>query len=100
MIIKITHVNNFCRVFELPEEKDYSSAYCFAGGIPTAFMMVDWFIPVPVGKYKEITEEDWIEIQERLRKFISDKCYYNPNKRYIVVTGFGITFEVGKQFHE
>ena len=45
MKYKVDGWNNFCRIFELPET--YPKEYCFGGGHPVSFQMVDWFNPVP-----------------------------------------------------
>ena len=41
---EITGKNNFCRVFELPNE--YPKGFCFGGGHQVLFLIVDWFNPV------------------------------------------------------
>ena len=40
--------NNFCRVFMLPEK--YCNDFCFNGGHPTNFQMIDWFCPTDMGQ--------------------------------------------------
>lgn len=75
--------NNFCRVFELPDQ--YSSEFCFGGGIPHVFTMVDWFNPVPI-QTKEITYE---ELYNFLVPFLKIKIWYNINKKYLILCDFG-----------
>ena len=48
--------NNFCRVFEMPLE--FSNDYCFNGGHPTNFQMVDWFYPTEVDQ-AAVNKEIW-----------------------------------------
>lgn len=102
--------NNFCRVFELPTE--FSSDFCFGGGVPTNFQMVDWFNPVPdidrpavskkvwtekVGgiKIKEVVHE---ELFNTLTVFLKKKSYVNmkPNRKYLVICDFGMCFTFSK----
>jgi len=97
--------NNFCRVFELPEK--FSSEFCFGSGIPTTFMMVDWFNPVPDIPQPAISKEEWEakglsstetlvdyeSIRFPLEEFLKRKRYVKPGRRYLVLTEFGLTFE-------
>jgi len=110
MKYKVTGFNNFCRVFEvpIPLPKDY----CFGGGIPTMFKMVDWFYPVidlpqwaiSEKKYNELVENGDIkpegndvtiesdELQSDLIKFISQKVYAIEGRAYIVLCNFEFAF--------
>ena len=108
-IYKVDSWNNFCRVFKCP--KIYSSDFCYTGGIPTTFMMVDWFNPVS-HKYlftPGISKEDWIKrykvtredlqvdvnadvLEEQLIQFIENKNYIKPYNKYIIICDFGFTF--------
>lgn len=111
----VTGFNNFCRVFELP--KKFSKDYCFGGGIPTEFKMVDWFNPVTglpqwgisEDKYNELLksgeisgaenhtkEVDSEELQKVLTEFLCNKNYVNHGSQYIVVCNFGFAFMFGK----
>jgi len=96
--------NNFCRVFELP--KEFSSDFCFGGGIPTNFNMVDWFNPVPDIGQPAVSKEVWrsevgeIEVKEishdELRSFLVPwlrmKNYIKTGKTYLVICDFGASF--------
>lgn len=102
--------NNFCRVFELPTR--YPTGYCFNGGKPSSFLMVDWFNPVPDIRQSAITKEqyekaikegapvyrtaeiDSDELQEFLSPFISGKNYIKKDSEYLVICEFGFTFIV------
>lgn len=95
--------NNFCRVFELPEK--YPNDYCFGGGHPVNFQMVDWFQPVAgignpavskevwrenVGKI-EIKKVSLDELQESLVPWLMEKQYVKPGRDYLVLCDFGAT---------
>ena len=56
---KVDGWNNFCRVFEAPD--NYSGSYCSGGGIATNFQMVDWFNPVENICNPAVSKEVWIE---------------------------------------
>jgi hypothetical protein len=107
MKYKVDMWNDFCRVFELPEK--FSNEYCFGGGIQTTFLMVDWFCPVGMGQTR-VTKEFWekevgpIEIREiedkwlieELQPFLQKKRYTKPDRKYLVITDFGMTFLFSK----
>lgn len=96
--------NNFCMVFELPE--DYPSEFCFGGGHPVTFQLVDWFNPVQdvsmAGVSKEVWEAevgpieplevDTDELGESLVDFIQGKQYVKPGREYLVKCNFGAAF--------
>ena len=93
--------NNFCRVFMLPES--YPKGFCFGGGRPVNFQMVDWFYPVPdvhqsgvskkVWKEKfgsiESKEIDLKELEGTLIPFLKKKQYMVPGRKYLVLYNFG-----------
>jgi len=100
MNYKIDGWNNFCRVFELPEL--YPSGFCFGGGHPVSFQMVDWFNPVPGIGQPAVSKEVWrkevgdIEITEishdELQEsfvWLLEKNYVKPGKDYLVLCDFG-----------
>ena len=104
MKYKVDGWNNFCRVFELPDK--FQSGYCFGGGIPTNFQMVDWFCPV-IGlgqytvskeKYAELgyeieeVEIDYFDEATAIVEFLSQKNYVKKDKTYLVLTNFGMSF--------
>ena len=86
MKYKVDNETNFCRVFKLPE--NYPSQFCFGGGIPVEFKMVDWFNPVRRDK-DEISLE---ELQENLIPFLKDKNYIEEKAIYLVLCDFGASF--------
>ena len=101
MKYKVDGWNNFCRVFELPES--YPKGFCFNGGHPTTFQMVDWFnpvcgLPVPtvskeVWKEKvgeiESQEVDIDDLEKSLVPWLQQKIYTKPNRQYLVIYDFG-----------
>lgn len=96
--------NNFCRVFELPER--FSSNFCFGGGIPTNFSMVDWFNPIPDVGQPTVSKEVWRErvgeipvkkiTHEELFSFLvpwlRQKAYIKPHRKYLIICDFGACF--------
>ena len=93
--------NNFCRVFEIPNS--FPNKYCFGGGHPVNFQMVDWFNPVEglgtpgvskkvwrekVGEIKTVkTTED--ELRKDIIEFLMKKRYVKPRREYLVLCDFG-----------
>lgn len=104
MKYKVDGWNNFCRVFELPAQ--FSSEFCFGGGIPTTFQMIDWFNPVPDLGQPAVSKEVWkkkvgdIETKEIghdelgsfLIPWLKMKHYIKQGKDYIVICDFGACF--------
>ena len=88
MHYQVTQQTNFCRVFELPAE--FPEGYCFQGGHPIVFLMVDWFHPVQMGS-SILKEVDMDELAESLLPFIKEKNYVKPGKNYLLVCDFGGT---------
>lgn len=96
--------NNFCRVFELPEE--YPKGYCFQGGRDVVFKMVDWFNPVNGIEMAACSKDIWVEkvgmvnltpvdgdeLSAKLTVFLKGKKYYNSSKKYLVMCDFGFSF--------
>ncbi len=101
--------NNFCRVFELPE--NYPQDFCFDGGLPVNFQMVDWFDPVQGVGRAVVTKEVWeetigaIEVEEVngdelaaiLIPFLQRKQYVKPKRVYIILCEFGAVFLFSKE---
>lgn len=93
---KVTKLNNFCRVFELPLV--FSGEFCFGGPIPTTFYMVDWFNPVfpPAGIGGDLPESvdyDWI--QENTVQFVLKKPYIRLGRKYMILFDFGASVIIG-----
>ena len=101
MKYKVDGWNNFCRVFLLPEE--YPNDYCFGGGHPVNFQMVDWFNPVPDISQPAVTKEVWREkvgeieikdvsieeLHESIVPWLREKQYVVPGREYLVLCDFG-----------
>lgn len=85
--MNITQENNFCRVFELPDE--YPRGFLFGGGKPVWFLMVDWFNPIPQNDLYEGKNKPWSEYVPMLTSWLNEKNYVRPGKRYLLITDFG-----------
>ncbi len=107
--MKVTNLSNFCRIFELPDT--FPTDYCFGGGHPCTFTLVDWFNPVP-GEVTPLTEDGFDKIswndgrcnldtegleflRSKLKAALLEKKYIKPGKRYVVITEYGDSFMVG-----
>ena len=83
------------RIFQVPVE--YPMEYCFEGGKPASFLMVDWFNPIEQDKFwgdKNVTmnDEDLEKHHEMVRNFIKGKTYYNPAYKYLAITDYNDAF--------
>ena len=104
--------NNFMRVFRLPSE--FSHDFCFGGGHPTNFQMVDWFYPIPDMGTPAISREEWAEkvgehevrivdgdelANDILIPFLQQKTYVKAGQKFIAICDFGFSFmfEASKQ---
>lgn len=95
---------NFCRVFEVPEK--FSNEFCFNGGIPTNFQMVDWFNPVEEISQPSVSKSTWTEkvgpvetktvdhdeLGNKLIEYVSHKNYIKPGRTYIILCDFEAVF--------
>lgn len=90
MNYKAEACNNFCRVFELPDE--YPKGFCFDGGIPLTITMIDWFNPISNddqlgdSKVVQISHKD---LYADLIPYIKIKPYIKPKTKYLVLCDFG-----------
>lgn len=73
--------DNLIRIFRLPLL--ISSDFCFGGGIPTTFEMVDWFRPSDAMR-------DWKP--DDVREFIRTKVYYRSDRNYLAMCRTGECF--------
>ena len=103
-VFQVHSWNNFCRVFRLPD--NYPKGFCFGGGLPTTFTMVDWFYPVPDMSIASISMAEWdekfgsheikeislIELMKSLVPFLREKNYFDANNTYLVICAFGAAF--------
>ncbi len=100
--------NNFCRVFEVPDQ--FPSDFCFGGGHPVNFQMVDWFYPVRDMGTPGVSKEIWVkevgpietktvalnDLVKDLAPFLQQKQYVKAGREYLVICDFGAVFLVGK----
>ncbi len=86
----ITRLNNFCRVFEIPEI--FPNGFLFGGGKEVAFKMVDWFNPIPGDDIRNDEVKHWPEYVPMLRDFLSVKKYLKEDRSYLLLTDFGESF--------
>jgi len=100
--------NNFCTVFEIPEK--FPSEYCFSGGHPVTFQMVDWFNPVPGIGNPAVSKEVWRkkvgeievktinidELYETLVPWLMEKQYVRSGREYIILCDFGAVIRFKK----
>lgn len=93
--MKITHDNNFCRVFELPLE--WPRGYCFNEPHRCEMVMVDWFNPAMETKFGSGVFEPWEETAPKLKAFVAEKSYCKPWRKYLLVTDFGEALIITKQ---
>jgi hypothetical protein len=115
MNYKVNGFNNFCRVFQLPQS--YPKGYCFGDGLPTTFVMVDWFNPVidlpqwaiSEKQYQELISKGELvdngdhskeinsdELQKTLTEFLRPKNYVKEENIYLVICNFGMSFTFSK----
>ena len=96
--MKITSVTDFCRVFRLPS--NYPRGYCFGGGKPVEFQLVDWFNPFGgtwnSTEVKEVSDEEYRKHVNKLKEFILSKEYVMqfPKHKFLVLTDYGDAFLV------
>lgn len=85
---------NFCRVFEIPLESEFSTDFLFGGGKPVLFTEVDWFYPIPPpGLNVSYDFDSW---QKELIRFIKLKRYRKPDHDYLILTHFAVAIIVPK----
>ena len=101
MKYKVDAWNNFCRVFEVPN--DFPNEYCFGGGHDVTFKMVDWFYPVKGISIAGVSKEVWRkevgpieetevaieEVEKELFPFLKEKNYVRRGRKYLVLYNFG-----------
>lgn len=90
----VTQDNNFCRVFELP--LTFPESFCFGGGFPVSFQLIDWFNPIPLGDMIFGTTKPWEEYVPLLTDFLLKKDYVIPGRQYLLITDFGKALVVQK----
>lgn len=86
----IIQENNFCRVFEIPE--DFPEGFLFEGPALVIFKMVDWFYPIPMDDIHSDNVKPWAEYVPMLREFLSNKVYLREGFSYLLLTDFNESF--------
>ena len=108
MEYKVDGWNNFCRVFQVPNE--YPEGYLHNGGKNVNFLMVDWFNPLGLEGQPAVTKDVWLkevgdyetvlishkDLQEKLIDFLKNKVYVNDNCKYLFMADFGASFMFDK----
>lgn len=95
MTFTITANTNFIRIFRMP--KKYPEGFCFAGGNPITFLLIDWFNPWRTEYFwendkKVISGSEIDESQNLIRKYIKEKIYYKEEFQYLAITDYGDAF--------
>lgn len=110
----INNKNNFIRIFKIPEH--FPGSFCFGGGRPVNFEMIDWFEPypaysismsdvnpkedpygglIPLGETPNyevtLTLEQRELLNTKIREFIQKKIYYGSEK-LLALTSYGDSF--------
>ena len=85
--MEITERNNFMRIFRIPHE--FPSDFCFGGGHPVEFQLVDWFQPVPSEMVEDFDAE---KHRGFIRDFIETKAYIKSNYQYLALADYGDVF--------
>jgi hypothetical protein len=86
---------NFLRLFELPEQ--YPQGFCFSGGKPTTFVLIDWFNPFfpQDGLWngpKTLTHDERNDLVAALTEFIKCKWYMKAGRKYLAMTDYNDAF--------
>lgn len=94
-MIQVTERNNLMRIFRIP--KEFPSGFCFGGGHPVNFQIVDRFNPIPQeelwsGKTKTLNGKELEEYRGAIREFIKVKNYYNPEFKFLALSNYGDVF--------
>lgn len=83
---------NFCRVFEVPEEFPRG----FAAGQSVVFRQMDWFDPLPDERMRhehpDLQLLTWEHCRAALTEYLREKDYVRPGGRYLVITEFDEAF--------
>ena len=92
---QVTEKNNFMRIFRIPNQ--FPSDFCFGGGHPVNFQIVDWFNPIPQeelwsGKTKTLSEKELEEYRGGIREFIKVKNYYDPEFKFLALSDYDDVF--------
>jgi len=92
---QVTVDNNYCRVFEVPSKMVKKDEY--KEPVHVVFKLVDWFVPirdVRIGIPRVLSCEFLEDAMLDVRSIVESRGYYQSSKEYIVVTNFGLSFNV------
>ena len=102
MKFRVTEATNFVRIFRLPNK--FPSGYCFGGGHPTSFQLVDWFNPFSQEDFWDNAAKDidsgelsYIKHIQRLKEFIKEKKYFNAQCTFMALTDYGDVFLINPE---
>ena len=102
MKFTVTDATNFLRVLRLP--KEFPSDYCFGGGHPATFLLIDWFNAFSPQDFweenvKEFPDGDaaYATHVEELKTYIKGKRYFDPDHTFLVLTDYGDVFLVNPE---
>lgn len=94
-MVSVNPINNYLRVFKLPRKfsEQLSSKN---GSSATQFDFIDGFQPLDDWDYAMdgayLVDEN--EFQQRISKKIKNSEYYDPNRKYLILTDFEISFVI------
>jgi hypothetical protein len=71
----VSEMAPFFHIFRLP--KKFPSEYCFGGGVPVNFQMVDW-----MGGSEGISRD---KIRDKINNFILQKQYAQASGRLLII---------------
>jgi hypothetical protein len=91
----ISEETNFVRIFRLP--LSYPRGFCFGGGYPVNFQLVDCFNPFSTQEiygstHKIIGGDEYENHIDHLRDFIGKKVYFERGSRYLAIADYGDAF--------
>jgi hypothetical protein len=102
MKYRVTEATNFIRILLVPSE--LPEDFCFSGGHPTVFTVVDWFnpfIPCDCWDTKGIefddTDAEYQKHIEELREFVKGKRYFDPTQTFMALTDYGDAFIINPE---
>ena len=93
--VKVNYDNNFCRVFLLPDKMP--DDYCFGTKHGVIFEMVDWFNPISWDDIRDSKIASWDVYKIQIEKFLKDKWYMVPRRKYLIITDFNESFVFEKE---
>ena len=90
MKTQVTERNNFMRIFRIPNQ--FPSDFCFGGGHPVNFQIVDWFNPIPQEELLSGKAKTLEKYRRGIREFIKVKNYYDPAFKFLALSDYDDVF--------